>query len=808
MLPEVVGDPATMRLRVQPDVDSRISLRDGRWPTGTTTKGPDRTPQAGAAPPVTLFEIAISRETADGLGVAAGDTLMLRTDLTDPLVGQGHKSTIGATIVGTFDVNDEADTWWLGGTELTRPFIRSLGGDSRITDTVGLLSPEAYQAFLDETRALFLPLRYTFREFVDATRIKTGAVDETMTELRRLEVAYPSVNVTSIQTTALRTGLRGILEQYRSQWGAANALLTVGVIGPAAVAFAALGLVAVLAAQRRRSALALARGRGASLTQVAVAVVVEGTLLAVPAAAAAVALAMVVVPVDPVAPSIAAAALVAAVAVVLLVLATVPATSGPSFGPAREPLVPRPPTTRRLVFEGLVVLLAVGGAILLRERGVRGTSSAGELAQADPFVAAVPALIGIAAGLIAVRLFPLPMALLARLARRRRGLVPLLAMRRSMQATSSGPVLIVLLATATIAAFSSAVLVHLDRASAAAAWQSVGAAYRMDSNYGSLPTGFDPAALPDAEAGAVVYVSTMNIGTRALRVDFVALAADAYDRVVAGTPADPNLPVDLFAEGPPLIPLVVSAAVADRPDGARPGDQFTIAIEGRTFQARVVAVRDNLPRFSRSELVIVASRDQIAARFPDAPMRPSIALVRAPEASGPAIRAAFLTAMPIGGTFTARADVTRDLRDSPASRAVVTGITAAAILASVYAAIAFAAAVALAGAARAVEVAHLRTLGLNDRQAAGLILLEHGPTVIAAFAAGLALGLGLLLALRDGLGLDALVGSRVDVPIGLEPSQLALVLGGIVAVVALGLALGTRMQRGAAPTAAVRRGFE
>jgi len=34
------------------------------------------------------------------------------------------------------------------------------------------------------------------------------------------------------------------------------------------------------------------------------------------------------------------------------------------------------------------------------------------------------------------------------------------------------------------------------------------------------------------------------------------------------------------------------------------------------------------------------------------------------------------------------------------------------------------------------------------------------------------------------------------------------VLGGIVGVVVLGLAVGTLMQRGAAPTAAVRRGFE
>jgi putative ABC transport system permease protein len=63
-----------------------------------------------------------------------------------------------------------------------------------------------------------------------------------------------------------------------------------------------------------------------------------------------------------------------------------------------------------------VVGLAIAGAVLLRERGVRGASSAGGLTEADPLLAAVPALVGVAAALVVVRVLPYPMRLLAALA--------------------------------------------------------------------------------------------------------------------------------------------------------------------------------------------------------------------------------------------------------------------------------------------------------------------------------------------------------------------------------------------------------
>ena len=807
-LPEVGGDPATMRLRIQPDAMDRITLVAGRWPTGATESIED--PLSVGEPFVahlTVFEVVVSVRTADLLNVALGQTLVLPADTSDQLAGRFNELRIGATIVGTYEVNDEADPWWLGTTDLAEPTLRTPGGDLFYVDATALLAPEAYPAYMTETSRDHPPLRYTFRNYVDPTRLDASDIDVLLPEFRRLEVALPSTVVRPNQQTGLRTGLRAILDGFVSRWTSAAAILTVGAIGPATVAAGALGLVAVLAAQRRRAALALARGRGASIGQVVAAVVAEGLLLGVPAAALAIAAAVALVPADPVRPSVIAAAAVAVTVVVLLVVATLPALGGPSFGPAREARVPGRPSARRLLFEGLVVAVAIGGAYLLRERGIRGASSTGQLGEADPFVAAVPALIGLAAGLIVIRLYPYPMRFLAWLARRRRDLVPVLAMRHSAQGGGAA-ILIALLATAAIGAFSSAVLVHIDRAAEAAAWREVGAAYRIESVSSSLSSELDPDSLPGVEASAVAWSGFVNVGPANVRVEFIAVSASSYDAVVAGTPADPHLPVDLFADVPDVIPLVVSRAVDEHPGGIHVGDTFPLSVQAYSFQARVVAVRDDLPALAEGESFVLASRDQLKGRFPGAPLSPSLAFLRAPADSETAIREALAEEFPVGMNLTARAAETAAIRTSPTSEAVVTGITGAALVAVAYAILAIAAALALAGASRAVEVAHLRTLGLTDRQAASLVIVEHGPTVAAAFAAGIGLGIGMFLVLRQGLGLEALVGSAAEVPLAVDPSQVALVLAGIGAVVVLGLILGTLMQRGAAPVAAVRRGFE
>ena len=155
-----------------------------------------------------------------------------------------------------------------------------------------------------------------------------------------------------------------------------------------------------------------------------------------------------------------------------------------------------------------------------------------------------------------------------------------------------------------------------------------------------------------------------------------------------------------------------------------------------------------------------------------------------------------------------RAERTALVNALPVVGAVTAGVSVAAIAAIVYATLAVAAALALAAAERRIESAHLRTLGLSDRQQAGLVVVEYVPTVVLAFALGAALGFGLFAFLRPGLGLPTVIGSTVDVPVGVEPFHLFLLLGAVGLIVALGLAIGTAVQRGAPMVSSIRRGID
>jgi len=148
------------------------------------------------------------------------------------------------------------------------------------------------------------------------------------------------------------------------------------------------------------------------------------------------------------------------------------------------------------------------------------------------------------------------------------------------------------------------------------------------------------------------------------------------------------------------------------------------------------------------------------------------------------------------------------LSDAPVVRAVRLGIAATAVVAAIYAALAVAAALALGGAARTVETAHLRTLGMNGRQTLVALILEQGPALAFAFIGGLALGVGLLAFLAPGLQLQRLVGVTVDVSVGLDPVLILAMALGIAGVALIGIGVGLWLGRRLAPIAALRRGFE
>ena len=129
-------------------------------------------------------------------------------------------------------------------------------------------------------------------------------------------------------------------------------------------------------------------------------------------------------------------------------------------------------------------------------------------------------------------------------------------------------------------------------------------------------------------------------------------------------------------------------------------------------------------------------------------------------------------------------------------------------IAAAYATLAFAAAVALAAAARRIESAQLRTFGVTARDSMVLLLAEHGPVVALAFAAGTAAGLALFVVLRDALGFGALLGSTASVSLQVDPIHVV-VLGVVLAAIAtVALGLGVALERSAALAGALRRPAE
>jgi putative ABC transport system permease protein len=798
-------DPAFIRFRIQEGIRDHSRYVEGRAPTATVETRDDVGPEALDGVPV--FETGVSRATADRFDLILDEVVSLLGDPGDPLLGRTPQDAYAfARITGIYEVPDEASEFWLDDPLAIRPVIRALSSEVQLLDAALVVDPAAHAPLNAFYAQLGRPLRYTWRHFVDDGAITARAVPGLITAFRRLEVQYPSANVTAGGNTAMRTGLLEILQGFDAEWAAAESIVAVMAVGPALVALATLALVAILAARRRRATMALARSRGASGAQVIAPTVVEGLLVALPAAVLAAAAAILLVDGGGAWPAVALSAAVVAVAVTTLVgtVATTARGLGPERRPGEDPVGRA--GSRRLVVEALLVALAAGAAYLLSERGVggpgRGAGGEAGTATFDPLIAAVPALVGIAAGIIAVRTYPLVMRLASGLARRRRGLVPMLAARRASEGGGSA-VLLVLLATATVGAFGIVALDSLDRGADLAAWNTVGASYRVEPPDGALPTGFDPATLPEVEVAATEFQGNIPLGPSGPQTLFVAVEAAALAEVLAGTPVAPAYPPGFTEPGPGPIPAIISTSIAESPRGVKLGETFTMSVEGYNLTYRADMVVDSFPGLPAGRGFVVAPREWFIAQAPTARIVPVVAFLRAPVEAADAIRTEVATREPTLA-LRSQAEGAEARRAEPVTGAVRSLILLAVLVTAVYAALGVAAALALAGLARAHEVAHLRTLGLTGRQSIGLLVGEYGPTMLAAFVAGGLLGIALFALLRPALGLGALVGAPVDVPVVLEPALLLLMLAVMIAVVTFGLLLGAVLQRRVAPTAALR----
>src|SRR5699024_10547749 len=130
----------------------------------------------------------------------------------------------------------------------------------------------------------------------------------------------------------------------------------------------------------------------------------------------------------------------------------------------------------------------------------------------DPFLAAVPVLLGLACGIALLRLQPYPLRAAARAAQRTKGLALHLGLSRAarQQDTSAVPALVLVVAL-SIAAFSAAMAATVRSGQDATGWRAVGADVRIDAREdGALPESL-VSRLAASGAVAPAYVQDADI---------------------------------------------------------------------------------------------------------------------------------------------------------------------------------------------------------------------------------------------------------------------------------------------------------
>lgn len=787
-------------LRYQDRLTDETQLVAGRWPVD---RGEPLRPRQleDDEPPLVIVEAALSAEAAAEVDIEVGDRLAVVLDGTDRLLA-GRRDRIGPLaieIVGLYEPRAPDAEYWNGDPDLIEVSQRG-EPDAPIAFTTAYVAAEAY-ASLEPSR---LPFKYEWRLWIDPDRFDADQVARIQADMNGIRlISAPGGGEEG--TVVVLTGLPGIVDGYAAERALAESVLSIAAIGPFGLACGAIAMVAVLMARRRRATLALARGRGASGALVLGTQLWEAVLLAGSACLVGLFAATALIEARPSPLSTILAVAVGVAATLLLAAATWPMARRPlgQIGRDDPPVLKVAP--RRLVLEMTIVAIAVGATLLLRSRGLT-VDGPDDVARADPLLASVPVLSGLAAGIVALRLYPLPIRALGWLAARRRDIVPVLGLRTiSRQRAAANLPLLVLMLTAAFAAFSSVVAASLDRGQVVASYRTAGADYRVEHvGFGGLTT-LAGSTIPGVEAVATGIIDTAAVFASApnqrASIFFEAVDPLAYASVLAGAPVDPAWPAAFTIEptgagvGTPErpIPAILSARLPAASAGIVPGDTFRIVVRGQPLTFELVERRATFPGIGEGRTFAVVPFNWVRAAFGDRPPPPSALWLRGSPAAAEGL-ASTIAQLRESARVISRYDAYATIRDAPFGSAIATGYVIALVVATIYMAMTIIGAQVLFAARRARDLAYLRTLGITPSQAAGLAFVEHVPAVVLALVPGVALGVGVAILCEPGLGLATFVGAS-GVPLSVDWPALAVIVAALVIVMVSAVALGTWLAR-------------
>lgn len=752
----------------------RLRLVAGELPP-PADGSPELSPTGPPAP------VLVSEAHATTAGLSVGDVVELPPAPLPPGSLDPPPPPVRVEVVGIVEALDVADVAWADASALWTP------PDG--TEPITLLATPRTAVFLQG--AMGNGIRSVARLVVNPDRFTARVAADVAGELEGLSVGAQGVLPQHLMAkSSVTTNLDDVLADYVLAARATSAQLAVPTAGAVGTVAVVLVLLARLLVDRRRTAIELERARGAAVGTVVLRLGLESFVTAAAAVAAGLALLAWLLPGrTPVAPL---------AAVVATALVATPLWGGAlarrAWSGVREPAnrrdrarLTRRRAAARLVGEGAVLALAWGATTALQRRGLLQTTTA----DVDPFLAAAPLLIALAAAVVALRVYPWPVRPLIALARRSPGALGVVGTSRARRALA--PVPVIALTLASCVGVAGLVLIDTVRdGQLTASWLRVPA--------DAVVTAGDvaPIALELADSPGVTGVATGDLvpeangdlGNRETTISVLAIDA-AYAAVAAQAPGSGDTTglaalaeawadqaaldegADASEDADEPVPAVVDERLA-----ARIGERgLTVAVHGQRLELRIIGTTQHSPRgiapgpFVYIPLGAVLDDD-------DNPFPPTVAWVDGPAAA----RAADAAVGAGPATAVSRVDWLADRRSRPMVGGVEQALLVGAGVTALLAAIGMSA-TALAGSReRGRTLALLRTLGMRPRLGWWLALVELVPMTVTATVGGGLAGVTVVRVLGDTLGLDVLAGGPDVPPVVVDPVALGWVAGAAAAV--------------------------
>jgi len=744
-----------------PDIVDGITVVDGTLPD-------DVVPAAGEPLPIVVSSAASSESQ---MGVGAEFIL--------PVSVLGIDELVPVEIVAIVDAVEEGSPLWRDLPDLWTAPNREYRGAGLVA-----VVPLATPAVVDRLSQIYSdPFVGTFRMRLDPTVFTGDLVAQVSEEERAMRANVGELTSSIPYPIVVSKSFSDALEGFAEQARAAVAQLSLIIAGVLGVAGTVLVLTSRLLVLRRRPELALERARGSST----LATVVRTLPQSVVTTALAVAVVFVILPGPLLSPGI--LAIVVAIGLLaeplntlVLTRSTRTARRAPANRQDRAVIATRA-RTRRIAIEVTVVALAGAALVSFVARGLLQNQTTG----IDPLLSAAPILVAAAVTIVVVRLYPLPVRVIASLAQRSRGIHGLMGSVRARRAIAVLPLLALTIATG-LAATNALLDDTVQSGQEAASWQQVGADLRItteldDAQRDTIATAPDVSS---TTSFATLRESRVELGTNIAIVTALAVD-DEYANVLAGLPGQVNTSEfdELFVGadagegngGGDGIPALVDSDVASR----ALNDTVVMNVDQQNVTLRIVGTFDAPESgYLQAPLVYVpldALNTQLEAQ------RGSPVVADTTLALGSGVDDAAASAGVASGDIVSRATWLRDQRDGSLVGGVQTGITISTIAVALFAVIGLLATVAAGTRERARTLSLLRTLGTPSRFGWWLALSDLAPLVIAAILGGVIAGGVVAAVLFPSLGISALTGAVDSTPLVVTASSIVpIILGGVALV--------------------------